>query len=366
MARRYTNILDVTANTLKTSGNGTTLINNADNSELRSLKGTDSKLIVGEGSGADSGAITLQCAINLRSVGATGEHLFSPDSASPDFQFRRLVAGQGMEIVTSETDAASKNTLRLNCLVPTAGTVTLTSSSSNGEPLIGTDSGGLTLKLKSLVSSNGNLTLATDATGKEISLTSLITRNLEVVSILSTGPWGISEARLSIADKDASPVGWLPALLPIRMPTLYWNGTLLDAVANPAITLSTVGYFNTIMHGLPSGIPFDMYATVMCTTAFQLSFVFHQMAGGSVKKWNAVLSNAVGITDGTMQRIKFTTSVVTPDGVTFSTETVPRPLLHATTTSPESVYATVNQTTTGIYPSTGVNVWILGIDFVFG
>ena len=216
------------------------------------------------------------------------------------------------------------------------------------------------------MSSNGNVTLSTDATGKEIAITALITRSLQAIAVLSTGPWGVSAARLSLADKDTNPTGWLAALLPIRLPTLYWNGTLLDAVASPAITLSTVGYFNTILHGLPSGVPFDMYATVMCTTAFQLSFVFYQMAGGSVKKWNAVLSNAVGIPDGTMQRIKLTTSAVSPNGVTFSTETVPRPMLDAATTSPESVYATISQTTTGIYPSAGVSVWILGIDLVFG
>ena len=140
MSRRYTNITDVTANALKTSGNGTALVNNADNSELRSLKSTDSKLVVGAGTGADAGTVTMQCAINLRSAGATGEEVFSPSSVSPDYQFRRLVAGQGMEIVTSQTDAATKDTLRINCLVPTAGTVTLTSSSSNGLPLVATDS----------------------------------------------------------------------------------------------------------------------------------------------------------------------------------------------------------------------------------
>ena len=55
---------------------------------------------------------------------------------------------------------------------------------------------------------------------------------------------------------------------------------MLDPIASPAITLSTVGYFNAIFHGLLSGVLFDMYATVMCTTASQLSFVFYQMAGG--------------------------------------------------------------------------------------
>ena len=360
--RRYTNVTDVSANTLKSVGTGTPVLDDPANSALRTVKSANNKLSVSAGSGADLGTVVLNCAVNLTSAVVTGEEVFSTTSAAPDFKFRRLVAGTNMQI------GVNPDTLQINCLVPIAGTVTLASSSANGTSMVGTDSAGLALRVRSMTTSSSNIQIAADATGKEINLRALVIRHLEPTSILGTGPWGVTESRLSVAYKELTPTGWNANLVPLAVPSLYWHGTLVDAVVTPNITLSTAGYFNTILNGLRPGVPFDMYATVATAslTPFKLSFVFYQMAGGLLTKWNAVLASSTGFAINTMNRIQLTTTLATPNGVAFSTETVPRPMLDTNTTSPEGLYATMTQDTTGIYPATGTDLWILGIDVVFG
>jgi hypothetical protein len=247
-----------------------------------------------------------------------------------------------------------------------AGTVTLTSSSANGASLVGPDGSGLTLKVRSLTTSSNNIEIAADSTGKEINLRTLITRHMEPSSILGTGPWGETDSRLSISYNDMSPSGWLPALLPLSVPSLYWKGTLVDAVVTPNILLDSAGYFNVVLNGLRTGVPFDMYATVRCLTAFNISFTFCQLAGGSLKKWDAVLTSSTGTTADTMERILMTTTPYATNSLDFSTETVPRPILDSRTTSPEGLFVRMTQDTTGIYPVSGTDIWIFGIDFVFG
>ena len=359
--RRYTNVIDVSATTLKTTGTGTTVIANAANSQLLSLKSVNNKLTIADGTGGDVGTLMLNCAVDLTSTSAAGEVVFSPDSAAPNFKFRRVVAGTGMQINTSPTDPAKKDALELQCLV------TLGTSSTNGTSVVGNDSGTPALTVRSLVSTNPNIVVYTDDTGKQVQLKTAITCHIGSTSILNTTPWGISDARLSLANKDLRPTGWFTDLLPLSVPSLYWHGTLVDAVVVPPITLSTVGSFNAVIADLPTNVPFSMFATVVCATPFRLSFVFNQLAGGSMKQWNAILSSSTPIPADTVLRIPMTTtSVAPPNGVQFSTETTPRPMLGVGTTNPECLYATITQDITGIYPSSGADVWILGFDLVFG
>jgi hypothetical protein len=360
--RQYTTITDVIAKTLKYSGTGTSVIEDVTNNQLLSIKSANNRLTVVEGTGPDVGTILLDCNVDLTSSAGTGELFFSPDSSAPNYKFRRLVAGAGMQIINSEPDA-----LEIACLVPQAGTVTLDSSSDTGTSLVGIDSLGLDLKVRSLVSLNPNMIIGEDATGKEVEFTRVVTQHVTPTDILSTGPFGLAgDARLSIACKDLYPTEWATDLLPLRVPAMYWHGTLVDAAVVPPITLSTTGYFNTMIAGLPSNVPFTMFATVVCNTPFHLTFVFNQMAGGSAKKWNAFLSSSTATTANTMMRIPMTLQPATPNGVLFSTERTPRPILDVETTSPEGLCATVTQCVTGIYPAGGTDVWILGFDFVFG
>jgi hypothetical protein len=366
LRRQYTNITDVYAKTIKTAGTGTTMIQDVNNTQLKSVKSANNKLTVADGTGGDAGTLMLNCAVDLTSTSATGEAVFAPDSAAPNFKFRRLVAGAGMQINTSQTDPLKKDALEIQCLITQAGTVTLGSSSTNGTSLVGSDSSGLGLKVRSLVSTNANMTIATDATGKEAQLTAKVTRCIQAIDVLSTGPWSATDARLSVAYKTFSPAGWSADVLPISVPALFWKGTLVDPSAVPPISLSTTGIFNTMTAGLPSNVPFSMFATVMSDSPFKLSFVFNQMAAGSIKKWNAILSRTTIIPTNTMVRIPFTLSPVTPNGVTFSTESTPRPMLDVGTTSPEGLYAVITQDILTPNPTTGSDVWILGIDLVFG
>ena len=358
--RQYTNISDVYAKTIKSSGTGTTVIQDAANTQLKSVKSSNTSLTVADGTGADAGTLLLNCAVNLASATATGEVVFTTDSAAPNYKFRRIVAGTGMQI------NPSTSALELQCTVPVAGTVTLATSSANGTSLVGNDSTGLTLKVRSLVSTNSNVAIAADSLGKEAQLTVKFTSCIQPVDILRTGPWTSTDARLSVAYKTFTPTGWGTDLTSISVPALFWHGTLVDAVNVPAVTLSTTGIFNTMIPGMPSNVPFSMYATVMCDTAFKLSFVFSQMAGGSIKKWNAVLSRTTAVPSNTTARIPFTLTTAASNSLTFSTETTPRPLLDANTNSPEGLYAVITQDITTPNPTAGSDVWILGFDLVFG
>ena len=214
--RRYTNVTDVSANTLKSVGTGTPVLDNPANSALRTEKSANNKLSVSAGSGADLGTVVLNCAVNLTSAVVTGEEVFSTTSAAPDFKFRRHVAGTNMQI------GVNPDTLQINCLVPIAGTVTLASSSANGTSMVGTDSAtdsaGLALRVRSMTTSSSNIQIAADSTGKEINLRALVIRHLEPTSILGTGPWGVTESRLSVAYKELTRNGSLrePRLRRVR------------------------------------------------------------------------------------------------------------------------------------------------------
>ena len=243
------------------------------------------------------------------------------------------------------------------------GQTTLTASSANGTSMVATDSVGSSLKLRTLTSDQ-SIAISVDAAGGEVNLVALLPRHLEPISILSTGPWGTTESRMSLAHTELSPTGWSVELLPLSVPSLFWHGTLIDPAAG--IFLNAPGYFNAVMYGLRIYSPFSTYATVVCTVPFRLSFVFNQMAGGLIKKWNATLTRATGTPDNTMERIALTTTPVVPDGVDFSPEAVPRPMLDANTTSPEGLFVTVTQDVTGVYAASGTDVWILGFDFIFG
>ena len=356
--RQYTNITDVTAKTLKTSGTGTSVIQDVNNTQLKSVKSANTGLTVADGTGADAGTLVLNCAVNVATTtgSSSGEVVFSTDSAAPNYKFRRIVAGTGMQI------NPSSSTLELQCIVQpsTLGT------SGSGLGLVANDSSGLALKMRSLVSTNSNMTIATNTAGTEAQLSAKITQCIQPPDVLSTGPWSTTDARLSVAYKTFTPTGWGTDLTSISVPALFWKGSLVDATATPPISLSTTGIFNTMTAGLPSNVPFSMFATVMCDTAFKLSFVFSQMAGGSIKKWNAVLSRTTAVPSNTTVRIPFTLTTATTNSVAFSTESTPRPLLDAGTTSPEGLYAVITQDLTAPNPTTGSDVWILGFDLVFG
>jgi hypothetical protein len=241
--------------------------------------------------------------------------------------------------------------------------VTLTPSSVNGTSLVGTDSVGVSLKVRTLTSDQ-TIEISVDPSGGEVNIRAILpqfqfTRHIEPNNINVVVPPWMTLSRLSHMVISVNTPGAIGGVSLVMLDTLYWNGTQTNIAAS--MFLDSPGYFYTSIHGLQSNTPFNMYATVVCLVPFHLSFSF-AMASAPSKKWIATLSSVVDQSDK-MQRIRFN---VLSSFLEMSTELVPRPMLDTNTTSPGVLFGAITQTTSGIYSPNGTNLSILGLEFVFG